>query len=178
MFGVHVGPGVQVGSGVQVGTCVQVAVGVAVGGVPVGVTVGVPGIGVSAGVGGVGVAVSVGVGVTVGQALTPLTVASPSWVVNDITVESPRSLLSDVTDVRWRTLKPAQELLNRTVASKPLPVGPLGGGEPGVLHPYRTVFRPRDSGWQRIALPELPRSEPFVTEMKVSTLGSYCISNS
>ncbi len=109
----------------RLGTGVAVAVAVAVGpGVAeVGVGVEVAAEGVLVGVAGAAVAVAPGVGEAtgVGQAVVPLTVTLPPWVLVAIGElnGSPRT-----TRVRSSELLAAQEVASVTVASTPLPIGP------------------------------------------------------
>ncbi len=185
--GVHVGTGVHVGAGVHVGTGVHPETGVPVAGPP-GVAVGGPpgvtvatavgvavgsdvcvGVGVSVGMGvSVGIGVSVGVevgggvavGAGVGQDAPPVIVTLPCCL---LTVNAtPRSLLMLATFNR-RGLLPKQELLRRTVASRPLPVGPSGGGWPMVLQPNLTLCGATVGPMQVIPRPVLPKNGPLVT---------------
>ena len=100
--------------------------GTGVGGGPVAVAVAV-GVGLGVGDAGPGVGVTVGVG----QAPPPVTVALPSWVCvgRPTPSASPR-----LARVKASGLEPAHDVLNTSVASMPLPLGPAGV-DPKVTQP-------------------------------------------
>ena len=80
--------------------------------------------------------------------------------------------------IRLRGPLPQENVLSRTVASRPLPVGISRGSGASVLQPKRTVLDPSSGSWQKRLRPVLPKNGRLVTERKPRMLGGNANSNS
>ena len=160
--------GERVGCGVFVIMAVCVGVEVVVAGGALGVSVGVAE-GVGVGVAEPGVDVAVGV-----RQRPPVIVTLPFWlpVAIDVPNVSPK-----LASVSANGQLPEHHDDRRTVAKRPLPVGPSGGGG-AVMQPKRTEPTSGIGGRHMTLRPVLPRNGPLVTEMKPSPPGSKASSNS